>query len=138
MRVSATVLRRLSAGIFALVFLLLAVVPVLAADTGTYGISSYTITLEPQSSGQVKISVEQQWKVLSGNIPWVTVGLPNDNFSVENYSGAASKVSTANSGGFSGVRVDLDKTYLPGQTFTFQFTVLQSNLLERLTSEKKW
>lgn len=138
MRVSATVLRRLSAGIFALVFLLLAVVPVLAADTGTYGISSYTVTLEPQSSGQVKISVEQQWKVLSGNIPWVTVGLPNDNFSVENYSGAASKVSTANSGGFSGVRVDLDKDYQPGQTFTIKFTVLQGNLLERLTSEKKW
>ena len=137
MRISASMLRRLSAGIFALIFLLAAVIPVLA-DTGTYGISNYIVTLEPQSSGKVKITVEQQWKVLSGDIPWVTVGLPNNNFSVENYSGAASKVSSANSNGFSGVRVDLDKDYQPGQTFDIKFTVLQGNLLERLTSDKKW
>lgn len=131
-------LRRLSAGLFALVFLLaIADFPALA-DTGTYSISSYNVTLEPQNNGQVRISIDQQWKVLSGDIPWVTVGLPNSNFSVENYGGAASKVAPANSNGFSGVRVDLDQDYLPGQSFDIKFSVLQSNLLERLTADKKW
>ena len=96
------------------------------------------VTLEPQSNGQVKITYEQSWKVLSGDIPWITVGLPNSNFTVGSSSGALTKVSAANSSGFSGVRVDLDKDYLPGQTFDIKFTVLQSNLLERLTAEKKW
>jgi len=60
------------------------VMPAHAADTGTYRISDYIITLEPQNDGQVRITVEQQWQVLSGDIPWVTVGLPNENFSIEN------------------------------------------------------
>lgn len=137
MRVPASLLRWLPAGIFALVFLLSAVIPV-AADTGTYQIPSYIITLEPQSSGQVNLTYEQTWKVLSGDIPWVTVGLPNPNFSVENFSSAAARVTPANSGGWYGVRIDLDRDYKPGETFTVKFTVLQSGLLERLTADKKW
>ena len=137
LRISASVPRWLSAGIFALV-LLVGLVSPLSADTGTYRISSYIVTLEPQNSGQVKITVQQQWQVLSGDIPWVTVGLPNDHFSIVSYSGAASKVSAANASGFSGVRVDLDRDYQPGQAFRVQFSVLQDNLLERLTADKKW
>ncbi len=137
LRISASVLRWLSAGIFALVSLLGLVSPI-SADTGTYRIASYIVTLEPQSSGQVRITVQQQWQVLSGDIPWVTVGLPNEHFSVVSYSGAASKVSAANSSGFSGVRIDLDRNYQPGQAFRVQFSVLQNNLLERLTADKKW
>jgi hypothetical protein len=127
----------MSAGILLLGLMLIIASPV-SADTGTYGISNYIVTLEPQSSGQVKITIEQQWKVLSGNIPWVTVGLPNNSYSIENYSGSASKVSSANGSGFSGVKVDLDRDYQPGQTFSIKFTVLQSNLLERLTADEKW
>jgi hypothetical protein len=130
-------LRRLSSGIFVLALLLLAVIPAYA-DTGTYKISDYVVTLEPQSDGQVRITVAQQWQVLSGDIPWITVGLPNNNFSIENSSGAASKVSADIGNGFTGVRIDLDKDYKPGQSFSIQFTVLQGNLLERLTSDKKW
>jgi hypothetical protein len=138
MRVSHSMLWRLSPGILVLVWLLLAVMPVLAADTGTYKISDYTITLEPQNDGQVKITVTQQWQVLGGSIPWVTVGLPNSSFSIENYGGAASKVTSANDSNFDGVRIDLDKNYTAGQSFDVVFTVLQRNLLERLTSDKKW
>jgi hypothetical protein len=138
MRISKSMLRGLSAGIFALViFLAAAVIPV-RADTGTYGLSGYIVTLEPQNDGQVRITVEQQWKVLSGDIPWVTVGLPNDHFTVENSSGNVSKISTANSGGFSGVRIDLDKDYKPGQNFMIKFSVMQGNLLERLPADTKW
>ena len=129
-------LRWLSAGIFALV-LLLAVAAPAHADTGTYRILSYVTTLEPQSSGAVKITYEQEWQVLGGHIPWVTVALPNSSFSVGEYSQAAAKVSADNSGSWSGVRIDLDKDYLPGATFKIKFSVLQENLLERLTQEKK-
>lgn len=129
----------MSTGIFVLTFLLAITVPLKAeSDTGTYQILNYITTLEPQSSGEVKITYEQEWKVLSGSIPWVTVGMSNSHFSIQNFSGAAAKVLSMNSGGFIGARVDLDKTYLPGQTFKVKFTVLQNNLLERLTSEKLW
>ena len=131
-------LRWLPAGIFALVFLIMALPAIAAADTGTYQISNYVVTLEPQGSGQVRMTYQQEWKVLSGHIPWITVALANSDYTVDSYSGAAARVSAANSGGFTGVRVDLDKDYQPGESFKVQFVVLQSNLLERLTSEKKW
>jgi hypothetical protein len=57
---------------------------------------------------------------------------------VDSFSEAVARVSTANSGGFTGVRVDLDKDYQPGESFQVQFVVLQADLVERMTSEKKW
>jgi hypothetical protein len=139
MRISASMLRGLSAGIFALAIILAAIAPALALDdTGTYSIPGYTVTLEPQSSGQVRITIEQQWKVLGGDIPWITVGLPNDKFAIESFSGAASAVKINNGNGFTGVRIELDRDYTAGQTFNIKFSVLQDNLLERLTAEKKW
>jgi hypothetical protein len=130
-------LRWLPLGIFALVLLLSMAHPA-NADTGTYQISNYILTLEPQSSGKVQITCEQDWKVLSGHIPWITVGLPNSSFSIGEFGQAAAKVAADNSGGWSGVRIDLDRDYLPGETFKIEFSVLQGNLLERLTNEKKW
>jgi hypothetical protein len=144
MRALIAMLRWLSFAVFSLVFLIAAVTPVHAdviisnQDTGTYRILGYTATLEPQSNGSVRITCEQEWQVLSGNIPWITVGLPDSSFSVENWGGAAFRVYPANSGGWSGVRVDLDRAYLTGDKFRINFTVLQNNLLERLTSDKKW
>ncbi len=139
MRTSTIMLRWLSAGICALIILLaISVTPVLAGDTGTYQILNYVTTLEPENNGDVKITYEQDWKVLSGNIPWITVGLSNNKYSIQSYSGAATKVSPVNSGGFTGVRVDLDKSYVSGQTFSIKLVILQSNILERLTNEKVW
>jgi hypothetical protein len=138
MRISGTMLRGLSAGIFSLILVLAAIIPVFAADTGTYEISSYTVTLDPQNDGRVRITIDQRWKVLGGHIPWVTVGLPNDKYTVEDYQGDVNRVSADNGGGFSGVRVDLNKDFQTGQTFEIRFSVLQGNLLERLTNEGKW
>jgi len=111
--------------------------PVLA-DTGTYRITDYHVRLEPQNDGTVRITITQNWIVNSGNIPWITVGLPNSHFAIEGKGDAANKVSADNSGGFTGVRIDLDKSYLPGETFRIQFTVLQSNLVERLPDQNQW
>ncbi len=138
MRVLRSMPRWLPAGIFALALLAAMALPAAAADTATYKLSNYVVTLEPQSSGQVRITYQQEWQVLSGHIAWITVGLANSNYTVDSYSQAASSVSSADSGGFTGVRVDLDKDYQPGESFEVQFVVLQSNLLERLTTEKKW
>jgi len=137
MRISASMLRRLSVGILVLIILLL-VSGSVAADTGTYRINNYAMTLEPQSDGRVKITYEQDWQVTGGDIPWVTVGLPNSDFTVQSYGGNATEIYAYNTNGFQGIRADLDRDYKSGQTFNVKFTVLQSNLLEKLTTESKW
>jgi hypothetical protein len=117
--------------------LILSAVPI-QADTGTYQIPDYVVTLEPQNTGDVLVTYQQTWRVLSGDIPWITVGLPNSYFTIQDFGGAAAKVSPENSGGFTGVRIDLDQDYRPNQTFTINFTVLQGHILERLNKEDKW
>ena len=139
MRVSRPMLRWLSAGIFALVFLLAAVIPVQRAIPGPTRYPDYIVTLEPQSNGQVRITYEQ------------TVASPQRRYPLDNRRPAQLQLSPLRASAarppesrrtipaaFTGVRVDLDKDYLAGQTFNIKFTVLQGNLLERLTSEKKW
>ena len=137
MRVFKPLLRGLSVGILVLIAILSVGIPA-SADTGTYKISNYSVTLEPQSDGTVKITYVQAWQVLSGDIPWVTVGTANTHFTVQSHGANASSVYAYNADGFTGVRADLDKDYQPGQTFNVKFTILQSNLLEKLTQEGKW
>lgn len=138
MRISLSMLRRLSAGIFiSIIVLLLASAPV-DADTGTYRINDYIVTLEPQNDGRVLMTYEQEWEVLSGNIPWITVGLPNRNFEIRGFSGDVSNVKDGSGGGFYGVELDLDRTYLAGETFNVKFTVLQGHILERDTDKGVW
>ena len=137
MRILSRMLRWLPIGICALIVVCLAVTPVLA-DTGTYRITDYRVRLEPQNDGTVRITITQNWVVNSGNIPWITVGLPNSHFAIEAKNAVVKKIAADNSGGFTGVRIDLDKTYLPGQTFRVQFTILQSNILERLPDLNQW
>jgi hypothetical protein len=141
MRLPGALPRRLSAGISVLVILvvlLLGAVPVSAADTGTYRIDSYTVILTPNSDGSVNMAYSQTWTVLSGTIPWVTVGLPNRSYSVISQGQAARSVTHNDGGGFIGARVDLDRTYQTGESFKVSFTVRQDNLLERLTDQGIW
>jgi hypothetical protein len=138
MRISVSMLRRLSAGILvSLIVLMLAAVPV-SADTGTYTILEYIVTLEPQNDGRVLMTYEQQWMVTGGSIPWITVGLPNRDFEIKDSSGDVSSISDGSGSGFYGVRLDLTKDFKPGQTFNIKFSVLQSNILERLTDKNVW
>ncbi|MFA6493204.1 MAG: hypothetical protein WCV58_03640 [Patescibacteria group bacterium] len=99
-----------------------------AGDTGTYNIDDYRINLEPQSDGKVLIDYYQKWSVTGGHIPWITIGMPNDNFAITKSSGAISKIASANEGGWSGVRIDLDRDYKPGESFEVNFSTIQNKL----------
>lgn len=102
------------------------------ADTGTYSIQSqdYKITLRSDRSAVIDYSTK--WTVTGGNIPWVTVGLPTSDFSVQpNYGGNAQMVAPQNEIGWSGVYVTLDKTYYSGDTFQFNFEVIQNNFVQK-------
>lgn len=99
--------------------------PVVSADTGTYTIEDQTVNLAIRTDGNVNISYSITMSVQSGNIPWVTVGLPNSNFNIINCGGSARNIKSQNSGSWSGVYFDLDKTYYSGDSFTFNFLVMQ-------------
>jgi hypothetical protein len=101
---------------------------VASADTGTYRILDYKVSLTPHSDGTVDIEYYQKWLVTGGDIPWITVGTPNENFEILEHSGAVSRITLANQGGWSGVRLDLDRDYLPNQVFEIYFTISQNNL----------
>jgi hypothetical protein len=98
------------------------------ADTGTYRILAYRVRLAPHSDGTVQIDYYQTWRVESGHIPWITVGLPNANFKVQSSGLNARSVRDECEDGWSGVRINLDRDYRPGQTFEVQFTVKQRSL----------
>lgn len=100
-----------------------------AGDTGTYRILSYQVALTPRSDGAVAIQYYQRWSVTGGHIPWITVGTPNEKFTITGSGGAAVDVSSASEGSWSGVRLDLDGDYQPGQTFEVSFSIVQRGLL---------
>ena len=101
------------------------------ADTGTYRITDYSVTLNPKPNGEVVMDYSQTWLVTGGNIPWVTVGLANANYQIISWGGAAKTVSNGNEGGWYGARVDLNKNYLPNEKFTYNFTIIQRNLISQ-------
>lgn len=100
----------------------------LAGDTGTYRILSYKVGLTPKSDGTVTIDYYQKWFVTGGHIPWITVGTPNSNFTIDGTNGAVAGIASASGGGWSGVRIDLDRDYTHGQTFEVGFSIVQRNL----------
>ena len=101
------------------------------ADTGTYRIIDYGVTLDPKPNGEVVIDYSQTWLVTGGYIPWVTVGLANANYQIIGWGGAAKTVSNGNDGSWVGARVDLNKNYLPNEKFTYNFTIIQRNLISQ-------
>jgi uncharacterized membrane protein YgcG len=100
------------------------------ADTGTYRILDYKVTLTPHSSGEVDIDYYQKWLVTGGHIPWITVGVPNADFTImrEKCKGAIAEIRSANEGSWRGIRLDLDKDYRPDETFEIWFSISQRGL----------
>lgn len=101
------------------------------ADTGTYRIIDYNVTLNPRPNGEILMDYSQTWLVTSGYIPWVTVGLTNANYQILSWGGAAKRVGNGNEGSWYGARVELDKNYRPNEVFTYNFTIIQRNLLNQ-------
>ena len=104
-----------------------------SADTGTYTLNKEFVDLTVQTDGNVLIKYTIEMAVHSGNIPWVTVGLPNSNFEIKNHSGNAESIISKNSADWTGVYITLDKTYYSGDTFNFSFEVLQKGFVYRYT-----
>jgi Zn-finger nucleic acid-binding protein len=106
------------------------------ADTGTYTVTSQNVDLTVQTDGNVIIHYEIGMVVHSGNIPWVTVGLPSSNFEVRSSSGNATSIAPQNSDSWSGVYVTLDKTYYAGERFVFSFEVLQKEFIYKYNDQQ--
>jgi len=106
------------------------------ADTGTYTITDQNVNLWVQTDGNVIIRYEISMLVHTGNIPWVTVGLPTSDFNVRSYGGAALMVTSQNEGSWSGVYITLDKTYYANERYTFSFEVLQNEFIYKYTDER--
>jgi hypothetical protein len=100
------------------------------ADTGTYEIPEYRVTLLPEKDGNTEIAYYQKWRVTGGHIPWITVGTPNANFTVlsDGSRGNIRHVKSACSRNWSGVRIDLDSDYQAGETFEVEFAIRQGDL----------
>lgn len=98
------------------------------ADTGTYRIMDYRVSMVPHSDGRVDITYYQKWAVTGGHIPWITVGLANSDFAITKSGLAVRSIAAANQGDWSGVRIDLDRDYQPTQTFEVSFSVTQNRL----------
>jgi hypothetical protein len=113
-------------------------IPIYAADTGTYEILNYTVELTPLSDGSVNMTYYQEWLCTGGDIPWVTVATANSKFDITSTGGNVKSASKNSNGGWQGVYLTLDKDYTSGETFAISFSIIQRNLLERLTNEGKW
>jgi hypothetical protein len=110
---------------------------IVLSDTGTYEIDDYTVTMTPMKNGTVEITYYQKWRVTGGNIPWITVGMPNSKFSLihERTGKNIAKIKSQNSRSWSGVRITLDKKYQAGETFEVEFTVHQKRLFYAHTED---
>jgi len=115
---------------FATLFIIILANPALA-DTGTYIIESQRTDLTIQTNRDVYIEYNVKFRVTGGNIPWVTIGLPTSDFEIINYGGSATSVTAKNSYGWSGVYIELDKTYFSGDSFIFNFKVNQRNFINK-------
>jgi hypothetical protein len=125
--------------IAAIFFITLTLLPVPTyADTGTYEILNYTVGLTPLSDGSVNMTYHQEWLCTGGHIPWVTVGTANSNFDIMNTGGNVASSRKDSNGGWQGVYLTLDKDYTSGETFVISFSIVQRDLLDRLTNEGKW
>jgi uncharacterized membrane protein YgcG len=100
------------------------------SDTGTYKILDYRVNLTPHSDGMVEIEYYQKWLVTGGHIPWITIGTANSAYQIDQSknTGNIRSIYAYNSAGWSGVRIDLDKDYLPDETFEVGFCLTQSHL----------
>jgi hypothetical protein len=125
--------------IAAIFFITLILLPIpIYADTGTYEILNYTVELTPLSDGSVNMAYYQEWLCTGGHIPWVTVATANSNFDIVSTGGNVKSASKNSNGGWQGVYLTLDKDYISGEKFAISFSIIQRDLLERLTNEGKW
>lgn len=114
------------------VALAIMVIPLVKADTGTYTIEKqYTNLTITAGSPDVLIDYYIKMRVDGGNIPWLTIGLPNSNFAIENYGLNAQSAQAQNEYGWTGIRIDLDKTYYSGDELEVSLQATQRGFVNK-------
>jgi len=111
-----------------------------AGDTGKYEILEYRVTLNPRENGKVEVIYYQEWQVLEGHIPWITVGAANPYYTILPERGESNleSIGSANSGSWSGVRISLDRDYIAGETFAVQYSLLQEGLFSKAGNQYRF
>ncbi len=116
----------------------LAPITKVAADTAPDELASYTINIVPQADGTLQMSymlknycAKSDWP---GNLPYLQVGVPNENFTISDFGPKDGKNKVVNAesitSGGSWVQLDFDQNNLPknGDCFDLYFSIVQNNM----------
>lgn len=100
-----------------------------AAGSGDYKLIENQVTLVPYSDGTTDIVYHQKWQVISGHRSSIKVGLPNNDYELQDKNnGDIKSIVKANGDGWSGVEAQLSRDFQAGESFQFGFTVKQIKL----------
>ena len=95
-------------------------------------INEYLIAVEPQTNGHLRIRYSITWTVLDDKggkegVSWIKVGVPNDDYKITLNSSNLKSAEDYNRNG-SYVRLNLDREYLKGESFTVGFEIIQGHM----------
>jgi len=93
-------------------------------------IQSYEVHVQVNADGTLTDTYHIQWKVLNdsreGPLSWVTAGMPNRNYNIVSYGGAAYAASNTQDGY---INIVLDTSYYQNDVADFTYTVTQRDML---------
>lgn len=126
--------KKIAALLFAL--LLIAVLPAKAsfASEPTDAIRNYQVNVTVNDNATLNLTYNFDWEVLEsdgiGPVSWVTVGLPNDNYS--EIAAISENISYINPiyGSDSALEIHFNKDYYEGEVISFSFSVVQDYMYE--------
>jgi len=96
-------------------------------------INEYTVYVTPRGDGSLDINYRFKWTALDEDEPltWVDIGMANPNFAIyPDYSSTIRSIqNTSDDEGNSYATVHFTRPYVGGETFYFNFTINQKNML---------
>lgn len=98
-------------------------------------INDYDIVVEPMTDGSLNLDYSFNWTAVdsSEELQWVEIGMPNENYTVDEYS-LSDNINGFEKYSYNGkvtLRLFFEESYIDGETFDFRFSVNQKNMLCR-------
>ena len=95
-------------------------------------INSYLVAVEPETNGHLRIRYSITWTVLDDKdgkepVSWIKIGVPNDDYTITLTTNNLKSAEEYNRNG-SYVRLNLDREYFEGETFTVGFEIVQGHM----------